>query len=50
MEKWLKEDPTLTGSEFDRFLAERASALEKQPHKGGEGSDVNNKPDDKSLL
>ncbi|CAG2160854.1 unnamed protein product [Oppiella nova] len=51
MEKWLKEDPTLTGSEFDRFLAERASALEKQPHKGGEGDvDVNNKPDDKSLL
>ncbi|CAG2121046.1 unnamed protein product, partial [Medioppia subpectinata] len=27
MEKWLKEDPSLAGNEFDRFLAERATAL-----------------------
>ena len=37
MEKWLKEQSatnqeSISSSEFDRFLAERASAIDRQPN------------------
>jgi hypothetical protein len=50
MEQWLKDDPSLTGSEFDRFLAERAAAVERQPSKDSAGQHNKQQPDDTSLL
>jgi len=49
MEKWLKEEPAMGGSEFERFLAERATAIEKQEEKGAV-SQQKDKPNDDSLL
>jgi cytochrome c peroxidase len=37
VERWLKDEPATAGSEFDRFLAQRATAIEKQPERGADG-------------
>ncbi|XP_054160912.1 TOM1-like protein 2 [Oppia nitens] len=47
IEKWLEDEPAIAGNEFDRFLAERAAAVEKQPPKPNTDQP---KPDDKNLL
>lgn len=51
VEKWLKDEPSsMAGSEFERFLAERAVAIEKQPEKGSVVGQPKDKPNDNSLL
>ncbi len=37
MERWLKDEPTAGSEEFERFLAQRATAIERQPERGADG-------------